>query len=90
MAKYKIELKGNISLALAEMGVFLPHNTQIANSPDHAAGTDLVIQWVLIGDVGSCLALSYENSRGTVDIVKKSMISNPSGILQSGAVFKSP
>ena len=91
MAGYKIELKGNaLQLALSEMGQFLEHNDQFAETEDHPSEKDLIVQWVLIGSVGDSLALSYKNSRGEVSIVKASKITRPSGIHENGAVFQVP
>lgn len=89
--EYIIGTKGNVTnLVLIEMGKPLSHNYQSAAAPDRTTGTDLVIQWVIVGSVGASISLSYKNQQGQVSIVKESKITSPSGIHESGSVFQSP
>jgi hypothetical protein len=91
MGKYKIKMSDeNAELVLAERGHYLSHDKKEAITKNHKSGTHQVIQWVLVGNKGDSVGLTYENSKGSREIVKASKITKNDGIRASGAVFLVP
>ena len=90
-AKYLITTKGTLTaLRLTEFGDDRPHDFHEAPTTDHPKGKDVVVQWVLKGEVGASMGLTFENDRSKVPIVKDSTITKGEGLHQSGAVFRVP
>ena len=91
MGIYKIKMSNeSAELVLSEMGHHLSHNKKVANTKNYKSGTHQVIQWVLVGNKGDSVGLTYENSKGSREIVKASKITKDDGIRESGAVFLVP
>jgi hypothetical protein len=77
--KYIIETKNVNSLFLFENVLLLEHNYIEAPAKERPPKEKVIAYWVMYGNRGATLKLSYENERGKKILVKESKINNDDG-----------